>query len=245
MKKKVLKRVAIAIQARLCSTRFPRKSVQPLSDTGITPITSLIQNCTSCAKHVESKNDPSTEVNVDVWVLVPESEVEEWNELIGHKDIKILAGNTTNVLSRYIKLMEHRYDYIMRLTSDCPNVPQLAMNKAIWTAIYHNLDYCSNAWEKYRTAIDGHDIEVISSRALEWLSNNAHTDSDREHVTIAIREQMPVNLKKSALIQKEDLSGIKICIDTEDEYLKARDRFQSAINKKRQAVNSEIYVYEY
>lgn len=245
MKKKVLKRVAIAIQARLSSTRFPRKSIQPLSDTGITPITSLIQNCSICAKHVASKNDPMTAVDVDVWVLVPDSEFDEWQDLIGHKDVKILSGSMTNVLSRYISLLEYRYDYIMRLTSDCPNVPQLAMNKAIWTAIYHNLDYCSNAWEKYRTAIDGHDIEVLSFKALQWLSDNAHTDRDREHVTIAIREQMPVNLKKSALIQKEDLSGIKLCIDTHDEYQKARNRFQSATNKKREAVKSEIYVYEY
>lgn len=245
MIKKVKKRVAIAIQARLGSTRFPNKSIMPISDTGMSPITSLIQNCSICADHVESKRDPNTEVSVDIWVLVPDVELEFWEEFLASKNVNVHGGSPTNVLSRYTDLLHSRYDYIMRLTSDCPNVPQLAMNKAIWTAIYHDLDYCSNVWSEYRTAIDGHDIEIMSFKALQWLSANADLDHHKEHVTIAIRELNPKTLKKGCLIHKEDLSHIKLCIDTEDEYNAARERFNTAYRKRKKAIEDGLYVYEY
>lgn len=245
MIKRVKKRVAIAIQARLASTRFPNKSVKPISESGMSPITSLLQNCRICAEHVESKRDPNTDVSVDVWVLVPSNELEFWQDLLAARRVNVHGGSPTNVLSRYTDLLHHRYDYIMRLTSDCPNVPQLAMNKAIWTAIYHDLDYCSNVWEDYRTAIDGHDIELLSFKAMQWLSEAAELDRHKEHVTLAIREMKPKCLKKAALIHKEDLSHIKLCIDTEDEYKQACERFGRAYRKRKEAIDAGLYVYEY
>lgn len=245
MRQKLKKRVAIAIQARTGSTRFPRKSVLPISPTGMSAVTSLIQNCLTCAEHVSLKKDPNTEVDVDVWVLVPENELTFWYDFLGHKHVKVHGGSPTNVLARYIDLLQYKYDYVMRLTADCPNVPNLAMNKAIWTAIYHSLDYCSNVWESYRTCPDGHDIEVMSFRAMQWLSEYAETDAHKEHVTIAIREQIPKQLKLGCLVTKEDLSHIKICIDTEDEYKQACERFGNAYRKRKDAAARGLYVHEY
>lgn len=245
MIKKVSKKIAIAIQARLSSTRFPQKSVKPLSPTGISAVTSLIHNCSICADHIEAKRDPNTKVNADIWILVPDNEMAFWSDYLAAKRVYIRGGSETNVLSRYTSLLKDQYDYIMRLTADCPNVPQLAMNKAIWTAIYHDLDYCTNVWESYRTSMDGHDIEVMSKKALEWLSKNVELDRHKEHVTLAIRELMPRSLKKGCLITKEDMSGIKLCIDTEDEYKKACERFTSAYLKKKAANDSGLFVYDY
>jgi spore coat polysaccharide biosynthesis protein SpsF (cytidylyltransferase family) len=245
MRDRIKKKVAIAIQARLASTRFPRKSVMQLTETGLTPITSLIQNCRCCADHVSSKRDPNLEVSVDVRVLVPDVEVDFWNDFLGHKHVNVLGGSMTNVLSRYTDLLKHDYDFIMRLTSDCPNVPNLAMNKAIWTALYHDMDYCSNVWESYRTCPDGHDIEVMSKKAMEWLGAASDLDKYKEHVTLAIRELMPRTLKKGCLVTKEDLSHIKLCIDTEVEYKQACERFVSAYHKRKQASKMGLYVYEY
>jgi spore coat polysaccharide biosynthesis protein SpsF len=186
-----------------------------------------------------------TEVSVDVWVLVPDDEFEFWNDYLISKKVMVAGGSMSNVLSRYLDLTQHRYDYIMRLTSDCPNVPQLAMNKAIWTAIYHDLDYCSNVWENYRTSIDGHDIEIMSFRAMQWLSEHANLDRHREHVTLALRELNPKELKRGCMITKEDLSHIKLCIDTEQEYKEACQRFNNAYIKRKKAMEAGLYVYEY
>jgi spore coat polysaccharide biosynthesis protein SpsF (cytidylyltransferase family) len=135
--------------------------VKEISPTGMSVITSLIQNCRICADHVEAKRDPNTDVSVDIWILVPSSELDFWQDYLASKRVNVHGGSESNVLSRYIDILEHRYDYVMRLTSDCPNVPNLAMNKAIWTTIYHDLDYCSNVWEDFRTCPDGHDELAI------------------------------------------------------------------------------------
>ncbi len=242
---KIIRRIAIGIQCRLASTRFPNKSIAPLSDTGVSSITSLIKNCIVCSEHVESKRDPNYEIICDVVILVPNNELEFWTDHLKHKNVSVYGGSPTNVLSRYTDLLDRKYDYIMRLTADCPNVPNLAMNKAIWTALYHEFDYLSNVWEKWRTSIDGHDIEVMSFRALQWLSVNGETKAHKEHVTIAIRELMPKQLKMGCLVTKEDLSHIKLCIDTEEEYKLACERFGSAYRKRKEASAAGLYVYEY
>jgi hypothetical protein len=46
-------------------------------------------------------------------------------------------------------------------------------------------------------------------------------------------------------VTKEDLSHIKLCIDTEVEYKQACDRFQSAYSKRKLAAKEGLYVYEY
>jgi len=238
-------KIAIAIQARLGSTRCPNKAIEKLSPTGTSAITSLIHNCTFCQSHVKAKKLDKTKVDIDIWVLVPDNEIEFWNEFLAHKNVSIMAGHPTNVLSRYIDLSQYNYDYIMRLTGDCPNVPAIAMNKAIYTAIFHNLDYCSNVWEEFRTCPDGHDIEIMSAKAMNWLATNATTKEHFEHVTIAIRTLNSKVLKRCCLINKEDLSHIKLCIDTPEELEAARSRFTSAYRKKKLANEMGLFTNDY
>jgi spore coat polysaccharide biosynthesis protein SpsF (cytidylyltransferase family) len=120
----------------------------------------------------------------------------------------------------------------------------MVINKAVFTAIHQNTDYLSNSWTEYRTAIDGHDVEVMSSKALHWLEDNARSDYDLEHVTPAIRNYVN-DLIKGVLINKEDMSMIKTCIDTFDDYSAAVRRFASSTEKRYDAVRSGLNVYEY
>jgi spore coat polysaccharide biosynthesis protein SpsF (cytidylyltransferase family) len=234
--------VAIAIQARKSSSRFPEKSVKVLFGN-TTVIDSLVDNCVFCTNHVAKKNQYYN-VNCDVVILVPDDEKEFWLNFMRSKPVTIISGDLENVKSRYMKL-KNSYDYVVRLTSDCPNVPAITINKLIFTAIHYELDYLANSWEKYRTSIDGHDCEIMSRRAMEWLEFNANEKSEKEHVTLAIRNKLPKELSIGALIGKEDFSYLKHCIDTEEEYKDACQRFESAISKRKQAIQSNIHVYEY
>ena len=56
---------------------------------------------------------------------------------------------------------------------------------------------------------------------------------------------MPKTLKKGCLVTKEDLSHIKLCIDTEEEYKQACYRFGSAYRKRKEATEAGLYVYDY
>jgi spore coat polysaccharide biosynthesis protein SpsF (cytidylyltransferase family) len=173
---------------------------------------------------------------------VPLEELDFWKNFLRTRDIDVIGGDCKKVLDRYLKLAD--YDYIVRLTSDCPNVPPLVINKAVFTAIHHEIDYLSNSWDGYRTAIDGHDVEIMSNKALKWLGNNSLTDYDFEHVTPAIRNYKS-NLVRGVLINKEDMSHIKTCIDTADEYFAAVRRFESSSIKRLDAINGGLNVYEY
>lgn len=207
----------------------------------VTLIDSLLDNCNFCAQHIRKKNQFYT-IDCTVNVLVPEIELEFWKSFLRTREVTVLGGSRDNVLARYGLLAEN--DYIVRLTSDCPNVPPMAINKAVFTAVHHEMDYLSNAWESYRTSIDGHDVEIISKRAMEWLAKHALPGYDQEHVTPAIRKQKH-DLKCGVLINKEDISGIKLCIDTVDEYNAAVKRFESSHSKKNEAMKKGLFVYEY
>lgn len=207
-------KVVIGIQARLKSKRLPEKCVKYLAGK-TTIIDSLIDNCIFCANHINKKTGMYS-VSLDTKVLVPESEKQFWNDFLRNKRVEVIEGDEDNVLSRYAKLSE--FDYIVRLTADCPNVPPLVINKAVYTAIYHNLDYLANSWERYRTAMDGHDCEVMSNDCLQWLIANVHDKDDKEHVTLALRKKTPNSLRLGVLMGKEDLSHIKVCVDTADDF---------------------------
>ena len=201
-----------------------------------------MDNCTFCANHVEKKNQFYS-ISLQTFVLVPEEELEFWQNFMRSKNVTVLGGSMDNVLERYQKLGD--FDYVVRLTSDCPNVPALTINKAIFTAIHHCLDYLANSWEKYRTAIDGHDCEIMSAKAMKWLDEAAHSEKHVEHVTLAIRELMPTELKLGTMMGKEDISHIKLCIDTADDYAAASRRFSEASEKRKAATLKGISVYEY
>jgi spore coat polysaccharide biosynthesis protein SpsF (cytidylyltransferase family) len=241
------KRIIVGIQCRLASTRFPDKSIKALNSDGLNCINSLLDNVDRCNDHMSNKKGGFYHIIPRTAVLVPINEATFWYESLKKRSNPptVMAGDPDDVLSRYTDLLNHEFDAVVRLTADCPNVPPLAINKAIFTLIHHRLDYISNVWEDCRTAIDGHDIEVLSKDALKWLSNNAKSKEEREHVTIAIRKQFPAQLRKAALIQKEDLSDIKLCVDTKDEFERASARFQDALNKKSIATRKGLGVYDY
>lgn len=241
------KRIIIGIQCRLASTRFPEKSIKLINDNGLTCVGSLLDNVDKCNEHMSKKSGGLYTIKPIVVLLVPDNEVSFWLDFAANRRPKpiILSGHLTDVLSRYLHLLEQKFDAVVRLTADCPNVPPLAINKAIFTLIHHRLDYISNVWEGCRTAIDGHDIEVMSYDALQWLKDNATEPDEREHVTIAIRKRMPQDLRKAALIQKEDMSHIKLCVDTEHEFNECKMRFNQALLKKEIAAKKGLGIYDY
>jgi spore coat polysaccharide biosynthesis protein SpsF (cytidylyltransferase family) len=241
-------KINIAIQARKNSESIPNKSLLKLNNENLTVIDSLLQNCIFCSGHIQKKNK-FYEIFPSIWVLVPDGELDFWETFLrGYKkQVSIIGGDETNVFSRYVKLFQSESpDYIVRLTGDCPNVPALAINKLIFTAVHHQIDYLSNSWPDYRTTIDGHDCEIISSRLFNEIINRISLDEyDKLHVTSFIHRCKPTGFSYGMLWTKEDLSDIKTCIDTELEHNISFKRFDSSSRKKHAAISSGIKIFEY
>jgi spore coat polysaccharide biosynthesis protein SpsF len=193
-----------------------------------------------------NKRHSDYDLSANINVLVPEVEEQYWLDFLADQQVTVMSGDLNNVLSRFKLLYDAKKPrYIVRLTADCAGIPWMVMNKMIFIANHHRLDYVTNAWEYYRTAPDGHDIEVLSSIAMEWLFANAREKDHLEHVTLAIRRYMPSGLRKAAFIAKEDLSDIKLCIDTDDEYARCKVRFDKAIEKREAARRAGLGIYDY
>ena len=107
-------KVVIVTQARMGSTRFPKKIIQNLGGK------KLIDHHLSRLLKVSNADK----------VIVATTKEEGIGELINilnNKQVKIYQGSTDNVLDRfYNAVKDEGANYVVRVTSDCPLIdPQL------------------------------------------------------------------------------------------------------------------------
>jgi spore coat polysaccharide biosynthesis protein SpsF len=220
-------RVTIGIQARSTSTRLPGKIFERIGGKEI--LEHVIEACEQSCNYL-NRNVARNQLKVGVVLLIPFND----NKIIEHygRRIPIIEGEENNVLDRFRRLHnKNNHHYYVRVTSDCPFIPPFLISKHINTAVQGRYDYVSNVDVDTRTSVDGHDVEVMSREALEWLLINAKTDEQKEHVTLAIRQIYPPQLRAAHIIGHIDTSGMKLSIDTETDLLEARGAFERLENK--------------
>lgn len=215
-----INKVCIGIQARSTSKRFPGK-VHEMID-GRSVLDHVIDVCSKAAGYI-NRYTPKNQATVKLALLVPEGD--DIADLY-RKRLSVIEGDEDNVLSRYQRMAEvHDADYIVRITADCPRIPEFIISKHILVALKNHYDYFSNVHEGLRTAPDGFDCEVISRKALEWLSDHAKEAYDREHVTTMLRREPPSWMSRGLNVGNNNFSGIKLSVDTmEDFEAAARDQ---------------------
>ena len=96
------------------------------------------------------------------------------------------------MLDRFYQAVKHeKPDWIVRVTSDCPLIDPILVDKLINLAHSKKIDYCSNIL--IENFPDGQDIEIFKYSALEIAWVNAKLSSEREHVTPYIRNNSDFN----------------------------------------------------
>lgn len=221
-------KVLIGIQARSTSERLPNKALINLYNK---PILSWVINaCLDSKKYLNANHKHI--MDVDVAILCPIGD--EISRL--YKNNYLIEGSESDVLSRYINAREvFDSDYICRITGDCPFLTGFLITNHILKAVDHNFDYISNVDPKYRTELDGRDVEVLSRKALNWLKDNALSQSEKEHVTIKINQDKPKCLKRGHILNRIDISDIKLSIDTPKDLANAKSRVSSFFKKRLEA----------
>ena len=218
--------VAIIIQARSTSTRFPNKI---LENVGTRPMLKcVIDNCKASAEYI-NKINMNKRATALVAMVVPLNDpiIKRWTNCV-----PIFAGSEQDVLSRYVQAQkELRADYVCRVTSDCPMLPPYIISKHITLAVMNEYDYVSNVDPRFRTSPDRWDCEVISSRMLDWLGQNAQTPEEKEHVTLKARTDPPPWIRHGVTIGFYDLADIKISVDTTDDLEKVRNEWAKVRTK--------------
>lgn len=227
--------VLIAIQARSNSTRFPQKIYQLI---GKKMVLQHVIDQVKSAKNYTERATQKKQVKCQIAILHPHNDIQV-QTFFKSSDARLIAGDENDVLSRYLQAQKQlNSDYVVRLTSDCPLILDFMISKHINVAVFNEIDYASNVHESCRQVADGFDVEIMSRRAMKWLEENAFSSEEREHVTLAIRNKMPSELKIAFVSSKLDTSHLKLSLDTEEDLERIREYYHNRENKMNIALRT-------
>ena len=191
-------------QARIGSTRLPEKILKKVN--GQTLLEIHLKRILKSERITKLKVATTTEPGVDKIL-----------KIAADLKIEVYQGSINNVLERFYKAAEQENpDWIVRLTSDCPLIDPVEIDKVIDFAVEKNLDYASNTLKP--TFPDGIDVEVFKYSALEKAYKNAKLNSEIEHVTPYIWKNSSYNggnlFSSDCVINDIDYSDIRLTVDT-------------------------------
>jgi spore coat polysaccharide biosynthesis protein SpsF len=190
--------VLAIIQARMGSTRLPGKV---MADIAGEPM----------LQRVVERVDRATKLNGIVVATSCSLEDNPIEELCQKLATNCVRGSEHDVLDRYYQAaLQHQVDCIVRLTADCPLADPQVIDRVIGAYIPGEHDYVSNIDPP--TFPDGLDTEVFSFSTLERAWRNATLRSQREHVTLYIRNH-PELFRLANVANECDLSDLRWVVD--------------------------------
>ncbi len=198
-------KTAIIIQARMTSTRLPGKVLMEVLNK---PLLEIQMERLMKSKHAD-QIIVATTTNEDDQPII---------KLCNKLGIECFRGSENDVLARYyLAAKKFMVDVIVRITSDCPLIDPVVVDKVIdyYKTNYPRYDYVSNCLE--RTYPRGMDTEVISYVALEKAFIEASALTDREHVTTFIRMN-PRYFRLANIRYQRDYSCHRWTVDTKEDF---------------------------
>ncbi len=166
-------------------------------------------------EHVlERARNIRTKGNYDVETIVAVPDTPDSESILVHADrmgISNFCGDEFNVLKRYYDCaVFFKFDYIVRVTADCPFINPKVGSEVLQLLLWRKLDYCSNIYPK-RTYPQGLDIEAFTVDCLEAAYKLTNFPYDKEHVTSWMQSTKEV--RKACVRQRDDVSYLNYCVD--------------------------------
>lgn len=161
----------VIIQARCGSTRLPSKVLKEIE--GKTALEQMLDRVSRSARADEIM--VATTINSEDLSIV---------NLVSGLGYRVFAGNSSDVLDRYYQAAKLvRPEYVVRLTADCPLFDWRLLDEAVDELNEESDDLFSYT----ETFPDGEDLEIFRFRVLEEMWENARLASEREHVTLYVK----------------------------------------------------------
>jgi spore coat polysaccharide biosynthesis protein SpsF len=190
--------VLAVVQARLSSSRFPRKVLSDLH--GAPMVLRQLERINRCTRIDQVVVATSTESSDDELVAVLKSQ-----------NIAVRRGPLADVFLRFSQVVdEFSPQHVVRLTADCPLTDPQVIDELIKLHVSSGADYSSNAIE--RTYPHGLDAECTTREAFSRLGGRELTEQEREHVTLGIYTR-PEEFQFSSLTQPVDQSELRWTVD--------------------------------
>ena len=130
--------------------------------------------------------------------------------------VDCFRGSEEDVLDRYYQgsLRYPKFSNIVRITGDCPLIDPAIIDGVIDLFLKNKFDYASNVEKE--TFPDGLDVEIFKREALDEAAQRAKLASEREHVTLYIRNAK--KYKKGNLSSEYDFSHFRLTVDEKEDY---------------------------
>lgn len=195
--------IVAIIQARLGSTRLPRKIFAELANKPlIWHVVDRLKYSQRIDKIVLATTDTSTD-----------DELAKWAQ---NEGIALFRGSENNVLERYYyAAKQFSADVIVRITADDPFKDPIIIDKVIEKLFDERLEFAYN--NNPPTFPEGLDTEIFTFSALEKAYLQSVDDYEKEHVTQYFYRNKN-NFKQANYSNDHNLSGFRWTIDTELDY---------------------------
>jgi len=196
------------LQARMSSTRLPNKVLKKVNNKELLAY--------ECERILKSKK-------IDKLIIATSNSIEDnaIEEFAKRENIEVFRGSLDDVLARYyVCAKEYKENHnidnlnIVRVTGDCPVIDPDVIDEVIKIFENGKYDYTSNTLTP--TFPDGMDIEICTFKALEDAYKNATFKSDREHVTLYIKNSD--KFKKFNYKAKYDFSHLRLTVDEQNDF---------------------------
>ncbi len=197
----------VITQARMTSSRLPGKILRQAGQV------SYLEHQ---MRRLQALNTPVVIATTD---LTSDDPVES---LAREKNWNFVRGSEQDVLARFVlAARSHESKWVVRITSDCPLIDPLWIQRGmdLATSLTDPGAYVSNVVK--RSFPRGMDFEIFSALELFQAEQEAHLESEREHVTPWIRNRA-ISRGKSHDILSDfgDYSRYRLTLDeTADEEL--------------------------
>ncbi|HPN84227.1 MAG TPA: glycosyltransferase family protein [Victivallales bacterium] len=214
------KGVLAIIQARMGSSRLPGKMALPIihGKGALELMVERVRKSKTIGKlMVATTTNPSDDKLVEICSKI---------------NIGFFRGSEEDVLDRFYQAYKSsgsNFDSIVRLTGDCPLHDPAVIDKVVSEFLNSDSDYVSNVDPP--SYPDGLDTEVFSSAALHKAWSEANMKSEREHVTIFIRNSGI--FKKSNVTNETDISYLRWTLDEESDYVMIKKVYENLYDSKQ------------
>lgn len=183
--------IGCIIQARLTSSRFPKKILADLYGKPV--LEHVVERC------YESK-------------LIQKVVIAAPHQLGVCLNEALFIGSENDVLDRYYQCARrYKFDVVVRITSDCPLVPGPEIDRVISRLLERDTHYVTNVGGVGRFGVpDGWDVEAFTFHALKEAWSRKNDDTLKQHVT----GWMKINEEFNPIF----LEGPKLSIDTKEDF---------------------------
>lgn len=165
------KNIVLIIQARMNSTRFPKKVISDLCGS------TLIERILERVKKVKKlkKIILATTKRKDDDILV---------DIAKKEKIKVFRGSTNDLVDRYYQAVKgKKISHIMRLPADNPMPDPVEYDRLINYHLKKNNDFSSNLCNFMGNGYpDGIGVEIFTAKSLKKIWKNEKRKKFREHI---------------------------------------------------------------